>query len=248
LDVAGRSGSGVKMRTRTRDSEIALEASDILVAAGRTPNTDKIDLSKTGVELQGRGYIRVNERLQTTAADIWAMGECAGSPQFTHVGEDDARVVLSNLDGGDRTTRDRLIPYCLFIDPELAHVGLTESEAKANGVSYRLVKQPMSNVLRTHTLSQTRGFAKALIGTDDRILGFTAFGAEASEMMAVVETAMLGGMPFTALRDAIFTHPTAAEGLIGMFTNVPSNTASTQAVVPSQRRRQGSAVPAAATE
>jgi pyruvate/2-oxoglutarate dehydrogenase complex dihydrolipoamide dehydrogenase (E3) component len=248
LDVAGRSGSGVKMRTRTRDSEITLEASDILVAAGRTPNTDKIDLSKTGVELQGRGYIRVNERLQTTAADIWAMGECAGSPQFTHVGEDDARVVLSNLDGGDRTTRDRLIPYCLFIDPELAHVGLTESEAKANGVSYRLVKQPMSNVLRTHTLSQTRGFAKALIGTDDRILGFTAFGAEASEMMAVVETAMLGGMPFTALRDAIFTHPTAAEGLIGMFTNVPSNTASTQAVVPSQRRRQGSAVPAAATE
>ena len=222
VDVAGRSGSGVKLRVRVDASERILEASDILVAAGRTPNTDKIDLAKTGVELDARGYIRVNERLQTTAADIWAMGDCAGSPFFTHVGEDDARVVLSSLDGGSRTTRDRLIPYCLFIDPELAHVGMTESEAKAKGVSYRLVKQPMSHVLRTRTLSQTRGFAKALIGTDDRVLGFTAFGAEVSEMMAVVQTAMLGGMPYTALRDAIFTHPTAAEGLIGMFANVPS--------------------------
>ena len=166
-----------------------------------------------------RGYIRVNERLQTTAANVWAVGDCAGSPQFTHVGEDDFRVVLSDLDGGNRTTRGRLIPYCLFIDPELAHVGMTESEAKAKSVSYRLAKHPMSLVLRTRTLSQTRGFAKALIGTDDRILGFTAFGAEASEMMAVVQTAMLGGLPYTALRDAIFTHPTAAEGLIGMFAS-----------------------------
>jgi pyruvate/2-oxoglutarate dehydrogenase complex dihydrolipoamide dehydrogenase (E3) component len=222
LDVAGRSGSGVKLRVRVGASERTLEASDILVAVGRTPNTDKIDLAKTGVELDARGYIRVNERLQTSAADIWAMGDCAGSPFFTHVGEDDARVVLSNLDGGSRTTRDRLIPYCLFIDPELAHVGMTESEAKAKGVSYRLVTQPMSAVLRTRTLSQTRGFAKALIGTDDRVLGFTAFGAEVSEMMAVVQTAMLGGMPYTALRDAIFTHPTAAEGLIGLFANPPS--------------------------
>jgi pyruvate/2-oxoglutarate dehydrogenase complex dihydrolipoamide dehydrogenase (E3) component len=222
VDVAGRSGSGVKLRVRVDASERILEASDILVAAGRTPNTDKIDLAKTGVELDARGYIRVNERLQTTAADIWAMGDCAGSPFFTHVGEDDARVVLSNLDGGSRTTRDRLIPYCLFIDPELAHVGMTESEAKAKGISYRLVKQPMSAVLRTRTLSQTRGFAKALIGTDDRVLGFTAFGAEVSEMMAVVQTAMLGGIPYTALRDAIFTHPTAAEGLIGMFASTPS--------------------------
>jgi pyruvate/2-oxoglutarate dehydrogenase complex dihydrolipoamide dehydrogenase (E3) component len=217
LEVAGRSGSGIKTRVRAGGSEKTLEASDILVATGRLPNTDRIDIGKSGVELDSRGYIRVNERLQTTAADIWAMGDCAGSPFFTHVGEDDARVVLSNLDGGSRTTRDRLIPYCLFIDPELAHVGLTESEAKAKGVSYRLVKQPMSAVLRTRTLSQTRGFAKALIGADDRMLGFTALGAEASEMMAVVQTAMLGGMPYIALRDAIFTHPTAAEGLIGLF-------------------------------
>jgi pyruvate/2-oxoglutarate dehydrogenase complex dihydrolipoamide dehydrogenase (E3) component len=139
------------------------------------------------------------------------------------VGEDDAHVVLSNLDGGSRTTRDRLIPYCLFIDPELAHVGLSESDAKAKNISYRRIKYPMSMVLRTRTLSETRGFAKALIGADERMLGFTAFGAEASEMMAVVQTAMLGKLPYTALRDAIFTHPTAAEGLVGMFTTPPQD-------------------------
>ncbi len=130
-------------------------------------------------------------------------------------------MVLTNLEGGQRTTRDRVIPYCLFIDPELAHVGLSQSEAKAKGISYRLVKQPMAAVLRTRTLSETRGFAKALIGADDRILGFTAFGAEASEMMAVVQTAMMGGLPYTALRDAIYTHPTAAEGLNGLFSKQP---------------------------
>ena len=121
---------------------------------------------------------------------------------------------------GNRTTRGRLIPYCLFTDPELAHVGMSETEAKANNVPYRIARMPMAMVLRARTLSQTRGFVKALIGADDRILGFTAFGAEASEMMAVVQTAMLGGMPYTALRDAIFTHPTAAEGLISLFSSV----------------------------
>jgi pyruvate/2-oxoglutarate dehydrogenase complex dihydrolipoamide dehydrogenase (E3) component len=218
LDVTGRSGNSVQIRLRVGAAERTLEASDILVAAGRTPNTDRIDAATAGVELDARGYIRVNERLQTTAADVWAVGDCAGSPQFTHVGEDDFRVVLSNLDGGNRTTRDRLIPYCLFIDPELAHVGMSETEAKAKGMRYRLAKQPMAAVLRTRTLSETRGFAKALIGAEDRILGFTVFGAEASEMMAAVQVAMLGGLPYTALRDAIFTHPTAAEGLIGMFS------------------------------
>jgi pyruvate/2-oxoglutarate dehydrogenase complex dihydrolipoamide dehydrogenase (E3) component len=132
----------------------------------------------------------------------------------------------------------------LFIDPELAHVGLSESEAKTKGVSYRLVKQPMSSVLRTRTLSETRGFAKALIGGDDRILGFTAFGAEASEMMAVVQTAMLGGMPYMALRDAIFTHPTTAEGLIGLFSSAPSAAGPRQTVSQPLRRRQVGAVAA----
>jgi len=222
LNVIGRSGSGVALRVRSGAAERTLEASDILVATGRTPNTDRLDVAKAGVELDTRGYIRVDDRLQTSAPDVWATGECAGSPQFTHVGEDDCRIVLDNLAGGTRTTRGRLIPYCLFTDPGLAHVGMTESEALATGVPYRIAKMPMGMVLRAHTLSQTRGFMKALIGADDRILGFTAFGADASEPMAVVQTAMLGGMPYTVLRDTIWTHPTMAEGLIGLFANPPS--------------------------
>jgi pyruvate/2-oxoglutarate dehydrogenase complex dihydrolipoamide dehydrogenase (E3) component len=219
LSVTGRSSTGVALRVHSGAAEKTLEASDILVAIGRTPNTDRLDVAKAGVELDSRGYILVNEKLQTSAADVWAMGECAGSPQFTHVGEDDCRIVLDNLAGGNRTTRGRLIPYCLFTDPELAHVGMTESEARAKGVPYRIARQPMAGVLRAHTLSQTRGFMKALIGSDNRILGFTVFGAEASEPMAVVQTAMLAGLPYTALREAIFTHPTGAEGLIGLFAN-----------------------------
>src|SRR6266446_4287843 len=221
LSVTGRSGTGVALRVRSGATE-KLEASDILVATGRTPNTDRLGAAKAGVELDGRGYIRVDDRLQTSAPDVWATGECAGSPQFTHVGEDDCRIVLDNLAGGNRTTRGRLIPYCLFTDPELAHVGMSESEARAQGVSYRIARLPMANVLRSRTLSETRGFMKALIGDDDRILGFTAFGAEAGEVMAVVETAMLGGVPYTALRDTIWTHPTMAEGLNGLFSSPPS--------------------------
>jgi pyruvate/2-oxoglutarate dehydrogenase complex dihydrolipoamide dehydrogenase (E3) component len=222
LSVTGRSGAGVTLQVRSGTTERRLEASDILVATGRTPNTDRLDVARAGVQLDSRGYIRVNDRLQTSAPDVWATGECAGSPQFTHVGEDDCRVVLDNLAGGSRTTRGRLIPYCLFTDPELAHVGMSESEARAKGVPYRIARMPMALVLRTRTLSQTRGFMKALIGTDDRILGFTTFGAEASEPMAIVQTAMLGGMPYTALRDAIFIHPTMAEGLVGLFASPPS--------------------------
>ncbi|HEV3298830.1 MAG TPA: FAD-dependent oxidoreductase [Planctomycetaceae bacterium] len=221
LSVTGHSGAGVVLRLRTSERERTVDASDILVAAGRTPNTDRLDAVNAGVELDARGYIRVNDKLQTTAPDVWATGECAGSPQFTHVGEDDCRVVLDNLAGGSRTTRGRLIPYCLFTDPELAHVGLTESEAGARGMPYRIARLPMAMVLRTHTLSQTRGFMKALIGADDRILGFTAFGAEASELMAVAQTAMVGGLPYTVLRDTIWTHPTAAEGLLGLFAKSP---------------------------
>jgi pyruvate/2-oxoglutarate dehydrogenase complex dihydrolipoamide dehydrogenase (E3) component len=222
LNVTGRSGSSVKLELHLGSTARTLEASDILVAAGRTPNTDRLELAKAGVDLDSRGYIRVDEKLQTSAAEVWAMGDCAGSPQFTHVAFDDFRIVLQNVTGGSRTTRGRLIPYCLFTDPELAHVGMSETAAKAGNVAYRMARHPMSLVLRTRTLSQTRGFIKALIGPDDRILGFTALGAEASEMMAAVQTAMLGEMPYTLLRDAIFTHPTAAEGLIGLFSKPPA--------------------------
>lgn len=222
LKVTGRSGEMATLLVRSGTNDRTLQASDILVAAGRTPNTDRLSLDRAGVEIDSRGYIRVNERLQTTAPDVWATGESAGSPHFTHVGEDDFRIVLDNLNGGSRTTRGRVIPYVLFTDPELAHVGLSETEAKAQGVGYRIAKMPMARVFRAQTLSETRGFVKALIGGDDRILGFTAFGVEGSEMMAVVQTAMLGRLPYTALRDAIFTHPTSAEGLIGLFLSPPT--------------------------
>ena len=199
-----------------------IEGTHLLVAGGRTPNTDGIGLEKAGVETDGKGHVRVDERLRTSAEGVWAVGDCAGSPYFTHIGEDDFRVVLSNLSGGDRVTTGRQVPYCLFTDPELARVGLSEREARERGVGYRLAKVPMGAVLRARTLSETRGFLKALIEErGDRILGFTAFGAEAGEVMAVVQVAMLAGLPYTALRDAVLTHPTMAEGLAFLFSSVP---------------------------
>lgn len=153
---------------------------------------------------------------------MWAIGECAGSPQFTHVSFDDFRVIRANLDGGSRNTRDRLIPFCMFTDPPLARVGLSEDEARRRGVGVRVATLPMSAVLRTRTIAETRGFMKALVGAhDDRILGFTMLGPEAGEVVATVQTAMLAGMPYTGLRDAILSHPTMAEGLNALFANIP---------------------------
>jgi pyruvate/2-oxoglutarate dehydrogenase complex dihydrolipoamide dehydrogenase (E3) component len=221
--VEGMSGQNVRITVENSHGEQSVEGTDLLVATGRTPNTQGIGLEKAGVELDKRGYIKVNERLETTSPGVWAMGDCAGSPQFTHVAFDDFRVVRDNLNGGSRTTRDRLIPFCMFTDPELARVGLNETEAKKRGIAYRLAKMPMAGVLRAVTLGETRGFVKMLVdGEIDRILGFTGFGAETSEMMAVVQTAMLGGLPYTVLRDAIFTHPTAAEGVNFLMASVPA--------------------------
>jgi pyruvate/2-oxoglutarate dehydrogenase complex dihydrolipoamide dehydrogenase (E3) component len=222
-EVKGLSGQSVSVRVRNHQGENTLEGSDLLVATGRVPNTRTLGLEKTGVEVDERGYIRVNGRLQTSAPGIWAMGDCAGSPHFTHVATDDFRIVHDNLNGGSRTTEGRLVPFCTFTDPELARVGLNESEAQKRGISYRLTKIPMTKIRRTHTLSETRGFLKALVGADnDQILGLTAFGTQAGEMMAVVQTAMLGKLPYTLLRDAILTHPTMAEGLTVLFGAVPS--------------------------
>jgi pyruvate/2-oxoglutarate dehydrogenase complex dihydrolipoamide dehydrogenase (E3) component len=216
--VEGRSAESVRLLTGRGE----IEGTHLLVAGGRTPNTDGIGLELAGVATDERGHVKVNERLQTTAEGVWAVGDCAGSPYFTHIGEDDFRVVLANLTGGDRVTTGRQVPYCLFTDPELARVGLSEREARERGVGYRLARIPMEAVLRARTLSETRGFLKALIEEGgDRILGFTAFGPEAGEVMAVVQVAMLGGMPYTALRDAVLTHPTMAEGLAALFSSAP---------------------------
>jgi pyruvate/2-oxoglutarate dehydrogenase complex dihydrolipoamide dehydrogenase (E3) component len=180
-------------------------------------------LELTGVETTATGYIKVNERLETTAPGVWAIGEVAGSPQFTHVSLDDFRVVHSSLTDGNRVTTGRLVPFCLFTDPEFARVGLSESEARARGVPYRVFKIPMAAVMRASTLSETRGFLKALVEVDgDRILGFTGFGVGAGEILSSVQIAMLAGLPYTALRDAILTHPTLSEGLFALFSSAPS--------------------------
>jgi pyruvate/2-oxoglutarate dehydrogenase complex dihydrolipoamide dehydrogenase (E3) component len=226
LQAEGRSGQSVRLRVRTPQGERLIDGSDILVATGRTPNTAGIGLDTAGVRLDGRGYVQVNDRLETSAIGVWAIGECAGSPQFTHASEDDFRVIRDNLAGGKRTTRDRLMPSCLFTDPPLARVGLSETEARSRGVAVRVAKLPMGAVLRMWTLGETRGFMKALVDTrSDRILGFTMFGPAAGEVMAVVQTAMLAGMPYTGLREAVLAHPTMAEGLGGLFAGVPPSSA-----------------------
>jgi pyruvate/2-oxoglutarate dehydrogenase complex dihydrolipoamide dehydrogenase (E3) component len=219
--VRGRSGEQVSVTVRTPSGEQQIEGSDILVATGRVPNTAGIGLEEAGVELDARGYIRVNERLETTASNVWAIGECAGSPHFTHVSVDDFRIIRANLAGGSRTTRDRIVPYCLFTDPPLAHVGLTERDAESQRIAVRVARLSVSAVLRTHTTDETRGFMKALIGGDDRILGFTMIGAEAGEVMTVVQTAMLAGLPYQRLRDAVIAHLTMAEGLGPLLGNLP---------------------------
>jgi pyruvate/2-oxoglutarate dehydrogenase complex dihydrolipoamide dehydrogenase (E3) component len=221
--ASGKSGDSVSVVVEQNGIERVLKGSHVLVATGRNPNTEGLGLELAGVELTDRGYIKVNERLQTTASGVWAIGEVAGSPQFTHISIDDFRVVHANLTGGSRVTTGRQVPYCLFTDPELARIGLSETEAKAQGIAYRLFKVSMETNLRAHTLSETRGFVKALVEADsDRILGFTAFGIGAGEILAAVQIAMIGGLPYTALRDAVLTHPTLVEGLMSLFSSAVS--------------------------
>ena len=221
--VEGKSGSGVRLHGSRRQSEIIVEGTHLLVATGRLPNTEGIGLEFAGVKTTAKGFVEVNERLETSAPGVWALGDCAGSPLFTHISFDDFRIVRDNLEGAHRNTTERQMPFCLFTDPELARVGLDESQAKQRGIPYRLAKIPMLAVLRTRTLSETRGFLKALISaTDDRILGFTAFGVGAGEVMATVQLAIKAEIPYTMLRDMTITHPTLAEGLVSLLSSVPA--------------------------
>jgi pyruvate/2-oxoglutarate dehydrogenase complex dihydrolipoamide dehydrogenase (E3) component len=222
-EISGRSGKSVTLSINRGGTATTLEGSHLLVATGRTPNTEDLGLELAGVELAPNGYIKVNERLETTAPGVWAIGDSAGSPQFTHIAFDDFRIIRDNLAGGNRVTTGRQVPFCLFTDPEFAHIGLSETDAKSRKIPYRLFKHPMAAVLRTRTLSETRGFLKALVAADrDQILGFTAFGVDAGEIMGAVQIAMIAGLPFTGLRDAILTHPTLLEGLAGLFSSKPS--------------------------
>ena len=221
LSVEGRSGDSVRVTVRTAEGERTLEGSDILVATGRTPNTANIGLELAGVETGPGGWLKVNDRLETTALGIWAIGEAAGSPQFTHASLDDFRIIRDNLAGGSRSTTDRLMPSSLFTDPQVAHVGLSETEAKRKAIPYQVAKIPMAAVLRTQTLSETAGFMKALIDpVDGRILGFTMIGTEAGEVMTVVQMVIQAKGTYKTLRDAVLAHPTMAEGLNVLFSTV----------------------------
>jgi pyruvate/2-oxoglutarate dehydrogenase complex dihydrolipoamide dehydrogenase (E3) component len=222
LEVEGRSGEAVSLEISTAAGRQTISGSDILVATGRIPNTERIGLDLAGVALDARGFIAANDRLETSAPDVWAIGDCAGSPQFTHVSFDDFRIIRDNLAGGRRSRNERLIPYCLYTDPPLARVGLSEVEAERRNIAVRVAKLPIVSVLRSRTTSETRGFMKALVEAEgDRIVGFAMIGAEAGEVMAAVQTAMLAGMPYTGLRDAIIAHPTMAEGLGALFSRMP---------------------------
>jgi len=217
-----RARNETTLQIQIADREIALQGSHLLVAVGREPTTDTLNLAAPGVATDARGFIRVNDRLETNVPGIWALGDINGGPQYTHVALDDYRIVKANLiDGGNRSTRDRLVPSCLFIDPELAHVGLTETEAQQQGYGIRVAKLDASSVPRAKTLGQTDGVLKAIVDTETgRILGCSLLCHEAGEVISTVQMVMQAQMPYTVLRDGVLTHPTMTEGLNLLFSKV----------------------------
>jgi pyruvate/2-oxoglutarate dehydrogenase complex dihydrolipoamide dehydrogenase (E3) component len=220
LRVEGTSGSRVTVTVTRGSEESKIEGTHLLAATGRTPNTEHMGFDAAGVALRADGFIQVNEKLETTAKDVWAMGDCTGGPRFTHISFDDFRIIRDNLNGGNRVTTGRLVPSCLFTDPELARAGMTEQEATAAGKKFKIAKVPMKAVLRTRTLSETRGFLKALIGDDKKILGFVGFGYGAGEIMAVIQLGMQAGLQYTMLREMTVAHPTLAEGVVVLLSAV----------------------------
>nr|WP_242054168.1 FAD-dependent oxidoreductase [Nostoc sp. FACHB-888] len=216
------SGNVTKLLIQVADREISLEGSHLLIAVGRAPTTDTLNLAAAGVATDARGFIPVNDRLETNIPNIWALGDINGGPQYTHVALDDYRIIKVNLiDGGNRSTQDRLVPSCLFIDPELAHVGLTETEAQQQGYAIRVAKLDTRDIMRAVTQSQTDGLMKAIVDTETgRILGCSLLCHEAGEVISTVQMVMQAQMPYTVLRDGILTHPTMTEGLNMLFSNL----------------------------
>lgn len=204
------------------DGERAVVGSHLLVATGRTPNTDRLNVAAAGLATDARGFIRVNERLETNVPGVYALGDVNGGPAFTHISYDDFRIMRANLlDGGNLTTTDRLVPYTVYMDPQLGGVGLTERQAQAAGKRVRVAKMPMSYVARALETDESRGLMKAVVdGETGQILGCSILGAEGGELMSMIELAMMGKLPYTALRDAVFAHPTFAEAFNNLFATL----------------------------
>jgi pyruvate/2-oxoglutarate dehydrogenase complex dihydrolipoamide dehydrogenase (E3) component len=219
-----RTGDQVRVTIRAADDARAIDGSHLLVATGRTPNTGALDLSAAGVAVDGHGFIRVNDRLETSAKGIFAVGDINGGPAFTHIAYDDFRILRTNLLGdGTATTKGRLAPYVVFIDPQLGRVGLTESDARAARTAIRVAKMPMAKVARALEVDEPRGLMKVVVDADtDLILGAAVLGLDGGEVMSMLQLAMMGGLPFTALREGIFAHPTLAESLNNLFTHFDS--------------------------
>lgn len=212
----------VNLIVRTKERETELSGSHLLVAVGRSPNTDRLDLKSAGVETDEHGFIKVSDRLETNVAGVYALGDVKGGPAFTHISYDDFRILRANLlEGSHATTKGRLVPYTVFIDPQLGRIGLTETEAGNRGLKTLVAKLPMSSVARAIEMSETRGFMKVVVDVETKqILGCAVLGIEGGELMAMFEIAMMGHLPYTTLKDAIFAHPTLAESLNNLFVSM----------------------------
>jgi pyruvate/2-oxoglutarate dehydrogenase complex dihydrolipoamide dehydrogenase (E3) component len=209
---------------QSHDKLSTLTGSHLLVATGRIPNSDGLNLAVAGIETGEHGFIKVNERLETTAEGVYALGDIKGGPAFTHISYDDFRIIRSNLlEKKSASTKNRQVPYTVFIDPQLGRVGLTETEARAEGRNIRVAKLPMNHVARALEVDETRGFMKVIVDADTKqILGAAILGLEGGEIMSAVEIAMMGKLPYTALRDGTFAHPTLAESLNNLFMAMDS--------------------------
>jgi pyruvate/2-oxoglutarate dehydrogenase complex dihydrolipoamide dehydrogenase (E3) component len=212
----------VRVTLRTAAGDRPVVGSHVLLAAGRVPNTDRLDPKAAGIETDSKGFIRVNERLETSAAGVYALGDVKGGPAFTHISYDDYRIIRDNLlRGGTRTTADRPVPYTVFMDPQLGRVGLTEREARKAGRPYRVATMPMSHVARALEMDEPRGFMKVLVDPENRrLLGAAVLGVEGGEIMASLQLAMMGNLPYDRLRDGVFAHPTLAEALNNLFSTL----------------------------